>query len=261
MAARRITPLDPDTTHQSTSHPDRCSHINTKENDMTVTPNTLFRATGAAAALAGLIFIGVQIGSPHFDGANITTTDAVVRESLKVLMAALALAGISGMYLLQVRKMGVLGLAGYLTFAFGYLTMFGIEFVGAFVLPSIAHSSPAYVSNVIAAATNGTVTGSIGLIKVAILVNGITYLAGGFVFGIALFRANVLARWAAVLLACGSVATILTGVMPQYERLFAFPTGIALIGLGYSLWNVQRTAAARSTAGAVSPQLEAAGAK
>ena len=226
---------------------------------MTVTTNTLFRATGVAAAVAGLIFIGVQIGSPHFDGTNITTTNAVVRESLKVLMAALALAGISGIYLLQVKKMGVLGLIGYLVFATGYLTMLGIEFVGAFVLPSIAHSSPAYVSNVIAAATNGTVTGSIGLVKLAILVNGVTYLAGGFIFGIALFRANVLARWASVLLACGSVATILTGVMPQYERLFAFPTGVALIGLGYSVWHAQRVPATRSTTSAVSSQLEPAG--
>ena len=228
---------------------------------MTVTPNTLFRATGVAAAVAGLIFIGVQIGSPHFDGTNITTTNAVVRESLKVLMAALALAGISGMYLLQVRKIGMLGLIGYLAFATGYLTMFGIEFVGAFVLPSIAHSSPTYVSNAIAAATNGTVTGSVGLIKVAILVNGITYLAGGFIFGIAVFRANVLAQWAAILLACGSVATILTGVMPQYERLFAFPTGVALIGLGYSVWQVLGAPAARSITSAASSQLEAAGAK
>jgi hypothetical protein len=232
-----------------------------KENDMTVTPNTLFRATGVAAAVAGLIFIGVQIGSPHLDGTTITTTNAVVRDSLKVLMAALALAGISGMYLLQVKKIGVLGLLGYLGFATGYLTMLGIEFVGAFVLPSIAHSSPTYVSNAIAEATNGTVTGSIGLIKVAILVNGITYVVGGLIFGIALFRANVLARWAAVLLACGSVATVATGVMPQYERLFAFPTGVALIGLGYSVWHAQRAPVARSIASAVSSQLEPAGAK
>jgi hypothetical protein len=63
-----------------------------------------------------------------------------------------------------------------------------------------------------------------------------------------------------VLLACGSVATILTGVMPQYERLFAFPTGVALIGLGYSVWHAQRPAA-RSVTSAVSAQLEPAGAK
>ncbi|HEY6470108.1 MAG TPA: hypothetical protein VI434_10090 [Candidatus Dormibacteraeota bacterium] len=227
---------------------------------MTVTPSTLFRASGVAAAVAGLIFIGVQIGSPHLDVTNIASTNAVVRDSLKVLMAALALAGITGMYLLQVKRIGVLGLVGYLTFAVGYLTMLGIEFVAAFVLPSIAHSSPAYVSNAIAEATNGTVTGSIGLIKVAILVNGIAYVAGGFLFGITLFRAKVLARWAGILLACGSVATVATGLMPQYERLFAFPTAVALIALGYSMWQAQRTPAARPVTSAVSSQLEASAA-
>jgi hypothetical protein len=71
----------------------------------------------------------------------------------------------------------------------------------------------------------------------------------------------VLARWAAVLLACGSVATVATGVMPQYERLFAFPTGVALVGLGYSLWHAQRATVARSVASAPSSQLDAVGAK
>lgn len=227
---------------------------------MTVTPNTLFRATGVAAAVAGLIFIGVQIGSPRLDATSITTPNAVVRDSLKVLMAALALAGITGMYLVQVKKIGVLGLLGYLVFATGYLTMLGIEFVAAFVLPSIAHSSSAYVSNAIAAATNGTVTGGIGLIKIAILVNGITYVAGGFIFGIALFRANVLARWAAALLATGAFATVATGIMPQYERLLAFPTGVALVGLGYSLWRAQRIPAARTVPSPDSSQLDLAGA-
>jgi hypothetical protein len=228
---------------------------------MTVTPTTLFRATGVAAALAGLIFIGVQIGSPHIDGTNITTTNVVVRDTLKVFMAALALAGITGMYLRQVNKVGALGLVGYAVFAVGYLSMLGTEFVAAFVLPSIAHSAPAYVSNAIAAATNGTVTGDIGLIKTAILINGLTYVAGGFIFGIALFRARVLARWAAVLLAVGSLATVATGMVPQYERLFAFPTGVALVGLGWSLWRTQRGPAARHVPSPVSSQLDLAGAK
>lgn len=47
------------------------------------------------------------------DAASITTTDVYVRESLKVLMAVLALVGITGMYLSQTRRNGVLGLVGY----------------------------------------------------------------------------------------------------------------------------------------------------
>jgi hypothetical protein len=228
---------------------------------MTITPTTLFRAAGVAASVAGLIFIGVQINHPHLDATSITTTDVMSRNFLKMLMAALALAGITGMYLRQVTKTGVLGLLGYVLFAVGFLSIFGTEFVAALVLPSIAHSSTAYVNDVIAAANNGTARGDIGLMQSAILLTGIAYLAGGFIFGIALFRANVLARWAAVLLALGTLATIATGMVPQYERLFPLPTGLALVGLGYSLWREQRTPADRTVASPGNSQLEPAGAR
>src|SRR5438477_1483561 len=204
---------------------------------MTITSTTLFRAAGAAAVLAGLIFIGVQINHPYLDATSITSSDAMTRGSLKMLMAALALAGITGVYLRQVTKIGVLGLV---LFAAGYLSMLGTEYVAALVLPSIAHSSTTYVNDVIAVAVNRPTTGDIGLMHPAILFTGITYIAGGFIFAIALFRANVLARWAAALLALGTLATIAVGLVPQYERLFAIPTGLALVGLGYSLWRAQR---------------------
>ena len=84
-------------------------------------------------------------------------------------------------------------------------------------------------------------------------VAGAGYLAGGLIFGIALFRANVLARWAAALLAVGAVATLAIPLLPQVNfRLFAIPTGVALVGLGYSLWREQRTPAAAPLASPVS---------
>ena len=55
---------------------------------MTITPNTLFRAAGVAAAVSGLIFIGVQIDHPYLDATSITTTDVMTRNALKMLMAA-----------------------------------------------------------------------------------------------------------------------------------------------------------------------------
>jgi hypothetical protein len=232
-----------------------------KETDMTVTSTTLFRAAAGAAVLAGLIFIGVQINHPHLDANSIVTTDVMTRSSLKMLMAALTLAGITGIYLRQVTKIGVLGLLGYLLFAAGYLSIFGTEFVAALVLPSIAGSSQAYTNDVIAFANNRPATGDIGLMHTEILFTGITYIAGGFLFAIALFRANVLARWAAVLLALGTLATIAVGVFPQYERLFAFPTGLALVALGYSLWRDQRASAAMPVLNSVNSKLDVAGAK
>src|SRR2546428_2806046 len=211
---------------------------------MTVTSTTLFRAAAGAAVLAGLIFIGVQINHPYLDATSITTNDVITRSSLKMLMAALSLVGITGIYLRQVTKIGLLGLLGYVLFAAGYLSIFGTEFVAALVLPSIADTANAYTNNVIAFANNRPATGDIGLMHTAILFTAVTYLAGGFMFAIALFRANVLARWAAVLLALGTLATIAGGVVPQYERLFAIPTGLALVALGYSMWRGQGAAPA-----------------
>jgi len=211
---------------------------------MTITTTTLFRVAGVAAILAGLIFIGVQINHPYLDATSITTTDVEVRNSLKMLMAALALAGITGLYLRQVPETGVLGLVGYVVFAAGYLSMLATEYVAALVLPFIAHSATAYVNDVIAVANNRPAAGDIGPMHQALLFTGIAYVAGGFVFGVALFRANVLARWAAALLAVGTLATIAVGLLPHYERLFALPTGLALVGLGVSLWREQRAPAA-----------------
>jgi hypothetical protein len=229
---------------------------------MIITTNTLSRAAGLSAVAAGLLFCAVQIKHPIVDLSLVTTTEWKVRQTVKVFMAALSLAGITGIYLRQVTQTGVLGLLGYLTFAVGYLIMFSSEVIGLVVIPSIAHSSPDYVSDVLAAATLGHPTGDIGLMQTLSTAGGFTFIGGGLLFGIALFRANVLARWAAVVLAAGSVATIAIPLLPQVnQRLFAIPTGIALIGLGYSLWREQRTQADRPMPSSVGSPLHPAGAK
>ena len=213
---------------------------------MTITTTTLTRAAGLSAVAAGLLFCAVQIGHPNVDLALVTTTEWKVRQTVKVVMATLSLAGITGIYLRQVKQTRVLGLIGYLTFAVGYLIMLSNEVIGLVVIPSIAGSSPGYVSDVLLAATLGHPAGDIGLMQPLSAAGGFTFIGGGLLFGIALFRANILARWAAVVLAAGSVATIAIPLLPQVnQRLFAIPTGIALIGLGYSLWRDQRTPAAR----------------
>ncbi|WNM32806.1 hypothetical protein RKE30_21610 [Streptomyces sp. Li-HN-5-11] len=207
---------------------------------MTITATRLTRAAGISAALAGLLFIGVQVNHPPMDVSSVTTTDWAVRSTAKALMAALALAGITGMYLRQVRQTGILGFIGYLLFAAGYLLMLSIEVVAATVLPSLVHTSPRYVNDVLAVAFGGTATHGIGAMQTVLVLSSVGYLAGGCMFGIALFRARVLARWAAALLAVGTVATVALAVLPQsFNRPLAVPTGVALIGLGISLWRDQ----------------------
>ena len=208
------------------------------------TPTSLTRSAGVAAGAAGLIFIGVQVGHPILDAETITTTEMAIRGSLKVVMAGLALVGITGMYLRQVKETGVLGLVGYLLFAAGYLLMLGTQFAGAFVLPAIADTDPGYVNDVIAVALAGTPDGDIGLLASVIQVQVVGYLAGGLLFGIALYRARVLVRWAAALLAVSGLLTAALSVMPDaLYRFLAWPNGIAMVALGCSLWRRTRISA------------------
>lgn len=219
---------------------------------MTVSPSLLVRGAGVCAVASGAIFIGVQVGHPTMDAANIGSAEVVARNSLKVAMAALALAGITGMYLSQVRRNGRLGLGGYLLFGVGYLLILSTSVLAAYVLPGLAGSDPAYVEDVLAAATGGTPEGDLGALGVLFQLQGAAYLAGGLVFGVALYRAGVLYRWAAALLAVGGLVSAALALMPDaFYRLLALPNGIAMIALGYSLWASTRAVVAPGPAAAM----------
>ena len=229
---------------------------------MTITPTTLTRLAAVAAVSAGIIFIGVQIGHPHADVTSVTTTEWAVRNSLKVLMAALALGGITGMYLRQVKETGVLGLVGYLLFSVGYLAMLCVETIALVVVPTIVGSSPEYVEGVVAVATNSSSSADLGLFRPLNLVIAAGYLLGGLIFGIALFRAGVLARWAAALLAVAAVLTMTIPLLPMVnQRLFAVVNGVAMVGLGWSLWREQRSAANLPVTSSSGSRLDPAGAR
>jgi hypothetical protein len=208
---------------------------------MNLTANRLTATAGLCAAAAGAIFIGVQINHPPADVAHLVTNEMAIRESAKVLMTVLALIGFTGMFLRHRSRFGVLGLAGFSLLTIGYLALFAVECIVGYVLPTVAQSNPAYVQAVIDAAVGGSPSVDIGHMQQLLLVSGIGYAFGGLLFGIALFRANVLARWACALLAYGTISALALSALPEsFNRPFAVPTGVALIGLGVSLWRDQR---------------------
>jgi hypothetical protein len=204
---------------------------------MNVTSSGLVKAAGAAAAVAGSIFIAVQVNHPAEAAFDTQTTEWVVRCTAKAVMCVLALAGITGMYLRQHRQAGPLGLVGYVVFALGYLTLLSVEVIAAAVLPSLLDSNRGYVMDVVSAAAGGTPDGDIGGMQVLLNVAGAGYILGGLLFGIALFRTGILPRWASALLAVSTVSTAALAFLPEaFNRPFAVPEGIALIGLGVALW-------------------------
>jgi hypothetical protein len=141
------------------------------------------------------------------------------------------------MFLRCRNQLGRVGLVGYGLLSVGYLAMFAAECIVGYYLPTVAHSNPTYVQHVINAAMGHGPSGGIGAIQGLFAVMGIGYSLGGLLFGIALFRARILARWACLLLAYGTTSALALSMLPEsFSRPFAVPTGVALIGLGLSLW-------------------------
>ncbi|KQV65825.1 hypothetical protein ASC64_13080 [Nocardioides sp. Root122] len=204
---------------------------------MSITSTSLTRAAGVAAVAAGVIFIGVQVNHPASDTFTTETTQWVAREYAKVVMAGLALAGITGMYLRQHRSAGFIGLVGYLVLATGYLAMFSVEVIAAVVLPNLVDTEPGFVNDVVAAANGRTASGDIGGLQALFGLMGAGIIVGGVIFGISLLRSGVLNRWGAALLAASTGALAALAALPEsFNRPLAVPVGLALITLGVSLF-------------------------
>lgn len=228
---------------------------------MPITTDKLTRAAGLSAVVAGLLFIFVQLIHPDENVASVTTTAWTVTHLLTLMMSVLALVGVSGLYLRQVRETGPLGLIGFLLFGSSFVIITVFVFVETVVLPQLADVAPQYVNDYLATVIGGDVTGDVGALTATNGVAAVTYLLGGLVFGVALLRAGIVARWAALLLAIGTLATLLIPFLPHsLDRIVAFPVGLALAGLGFSLWREQRTTVPEPVSSVHSSRLDPAGA-
>jgi len=86
-------------------------------------------------------------------------------------------------------------------------------------------------------------------------------MLGGVMFGIATFRAGILSRWAAILLAVGAAVTPLAALLPHaLQRFAAVPVGLAIAWLGYALLTERREPASEPCPDLGSPQLSQTGA-
>jgi hypothetical protein len=220
--------------------PDTPPGTDTKESDVSTTTTHRFTAiAGLCAAIAGAIFIGVQINHPPADVAHLVTTEFTIRMTAKVVFAALTLVGLAGMFLRHRHQIGRVGRAGYALVSIGFVAMLVQECLVGYYLPTLAHSRPVYVQHILNGAMAHGNSSGIGAWQVLFLA-GMGYSLGGVLFGIALFRAGVLSRWASALFAYGTVSALALAALPlSFSRPFAVPTGVALIGLGVSLWRDQ----------------------
>jgi hypothetical protein len=212
---------------------------------MSITASTLTRGAAVALAVAGAIFILIQPLHPDEDVASITTSTWVVVHILSLSMAVLGLAGITAVYLTQIRQSGVIGLLAYLVFALFFITQSAVNFAEALILPLSAAESPKLTEDVASLFVTGYVLQTdVGPLAIVGSIGAVLYLGGGVLFGIAILRARVLPRWTGILLIAAALASLSAAVLPhELARYAAVPMGVALVALGVTLLAQQRTSA------------------
>jgi len=204
--------------------------------------SNLIRWSGLSAMAAGIIFIAIQPIHPPDVLSSVTTGTWAIVTALKTAMCLLGLLGITGLYARQAEKAGWLGLAGYLLFSLFFALTLPFAFAEAFILPLLVTVAPKFVESTLGMASGAGGEMNLGTLATVFRLVSVLYLLGTLLFGIAIFRARILSRWAAGLLAfAGPLALIMVALLPhQLERLAALPMGIAIAWLGYSLLSERR---------------------
>jgi hypothetical protein len=235
--------------------------IASKESKMKIRTSNLIRWSGLAAMAGGIIFAGIQPIHPPDVLASVTTGAWALIITLKWVMALFFLIGISGIYARQVNQAGWLGLAGYLMLIISWWLQTAYVFTELFILPVMATPAPEFVDSFLGIVNGTPGEMNIGALPAVYDLSGIMYVLGGVLFGIATFRASILPRGAAVLLAVGAALTPLAVLLPHaLQRYAAVPVGLAIAWLGLALFSERREPASDPCPDLGSPQLSHTGA-
>ena len=212
---------------------------------MKPTASTLIRWSGLAAVAAGIIFAGIQPIHPPDFLPSVTTTAWAIIIFFKLVMCLLFLIGITGLYARQAEEAGWLGLAGFVLLILSWWLQTAYVFIDAFVLPVLASAAPPFVDSFLGIVNQHPGELNIGALPAIYGLLGICYMLGGLLFGLATFRAGVLPRWPAGLLAVAATLTPAAALLPHaIQRYAAIPVAFALAWLGYALWLERRAQAA-----------------
>jgi hypothetical protein len=211
------------------------------DSGMKISPALLMRLSGLSAVVAGICYVLVGVFHPANVPAAVTTTRWQAVHVVACAMSFFGVLGMAGLYIRQARKVGWLGLAGYLLLSLWFVVIMGFSFVEAFVLPHLASASPGLVKAWMGMFNGPSGSFDIGSLPTIWTLTAPVYILGGLFFGIATFRAGILPRWAGALLALSTVLAPVAALLPNGSQpKTAIPMGLAVAWLGYALWAEKR---------------------
>ena len=227
-----------------------------KESPRKITAAKLIRWAGLSAMVAGIIFAAIQPVQ-----APVNTSMFIILTYLKTSISIFSLLGITGLYARQVEETGWLGLVGYLLLTIYYAVQMCISFIEPTILPLLTTVAPTFVESVLQLSGGTGSPTNLGGLTTAYTLASILYVLGSLLLGIAMFRARILPRWTAALLAVsGPLAGTMFTLLPhQLVQLTSIPMGTAMVWLGYALLTERRQRSAEhaaSIAGSSSTRLE-----
>jgi hypothetical protein len=204
---------------------------------MKVTTPKLIRWAGLSAMMAGIIFAAIQpVNLP------VNSSIFIIITSFKTSISIFGLLGITGLYARQVEETGWQGLVGYLLLTIYYAVQMCILFIEPTILPLLTTVAPTFVESVMQLSSGvGAPTNLDGLTTIYTTAS-ILYVLGSLLFGLAMFRARILPRWAAALFAIsGPLSGTMFTLLPyQLVQLTSIPIGTAMVWLGYALFSERR---------------------
>ena len=225
---------------------------------MKITAPSLIRWAGLSALVAGICFVVLGLLHPPNILSSVTTTRWTIVHSLAVAMSFFGLLGMMGLYARQFKETGWLGLAGFLVLSLWLVLILPFTFFEVFFLPVLATEAPTFAEGFLGILTGAASEIDFGVLPALWQLSTVLLLLGGLVFGIATFRAGILPRPAAALLAATATLTPAAALLPHHlQRLAAVPIGAGLAWLGYALWSERserREQASKPTPDRVSPQ-------
>lgn len=209
-----------------------------KEDNLKIAGRNFKKVAGLFAILAGVLYTTIQFIHPLENLTSVTSSSWQIVACLSIAMSISFIIGIIGIYMKQVEEVGWIGLIGFIIFNLFWLISMTFSFIEAFVYPLLINDAPKFVEGMLGLFGENKSEVNLGVFTILAPIAGVLYLLGGFLLGIATFRAKVFPRLAGILLSFAAVVTLATAIIPHpYDRILALPMGGVFIWLGYILWS------------------------
>ena len=213
-----------------------------KESKTRISTAALMRLAGFSAMLAGLCIVVMGMFHPANEPAYVTTPTWIIVHIFATSLGFFGVLGLAGLYARQVEKAGWLGLIGFLLFSL-WMTLVGFfSYIEAAVLPLLASQYPPFVAGFLGMFSGIPSQVNLGVMPTMWNISTPMLILGSLLFAIATFRAGILPRWAAGLLALGTLMIPVGALLPTelQAKIIMIPMGLGLAWMGYALFTERR---------------------